>query len=197
MGNGVLGRRIAAMVARSATAETAVASLPPITLVLGGARSGKSAYAEGLIVPGAGTPGLYLATAAAGDAEMAARIAHHRARRGAAWTTLEEPLALADALSRHARADRPILVDCLTLWVSNLMHAGHDVAAATEALVAALPTLAGPVVFVSNEVGNGIVPDNALARQFRDAAGRLNQAVAAAAQCVVLVTAGLPLVLKG
>jgi adenosylcobinamide kinase/adenosylcobinamide-phosphate guanylyltransferase len=184
------------MAARSATADS-VASLSPITLVLGGARSGKSAYAEALIVPGAGTAGLYLATGEASDAEMAQRIAHHRARRGAGWTTVEEPLALAEALTRHASADRPVLVECLTTWVNNLMYAERDAEAAGRALVAALPTLAGPVVLVSNEVGHGIVPDNPLARRFRDVVGRLNQAVAASAQRVVLVAAGLPLVLKG
>ena len=171
--------------------------LPPLTLVLGGARAGKSAHAESLIAPSAGAPGLYLATATPGDAEMEERIALHRARRGAGWTTLEEPLELVSALQAHASAARPILVDCLTLWLSNLMHAGRDVDAATGGLIDALPGLAGPVVLVSNEVGLGIVPDNALARRFRDIAGRLNQAVAAASQRVVLVTAGLPLVLKG
>jgi adenosylcobinamide kinase/adenosylcobinamide-phosphate guanylyltransferase len=173
----------------------AAAPLPPLTLVLGGARSGKSRHAEALIATRG--PGLYLATAEAGDAEMTARIAEHRARRGAGWTTIEAPRDLVPALLEHARADRPILVDCLTLWLSNLMLAGRDADAATAALVDALPRLAGPVVFVSNEVGLGIVPDNALARRFRDCAGRLNQAVAVACQCVVLVTAGLPLVLKG
>ncbi|MBI3515019.1 MAG: bifunctional adenosylcobinamide kinase/adenosylcobinamide-phosphate guanylyltransferase [Proteobacteria bacterium] len=184
------------MVIDSAAATHAVASLKPLTLVVGGARSGKSAYAEALIVPGNGTSGLYLATAEPGDAEMGERIAHHRARRGARWTTVEEPLELASALERQARADRPILVDCLTLWLSNLMHAGRDAGAATGALLESLPHLAGPVVFVANEVGLGIVPDNALARRFRDEAGRLNQAVAAACQHVVLVAAGLPLILK-
>ncbi|HUA51438.1 MAG TPA: bifunctional adenosylcobinamide kinase/adenosylcobinamide-phosphate guanylyltransferase [Candidatus Sulfotelmatobacter sp.] len=169
----------------------------PLTLVLGGARAGKSTYAEGLIAPDDRSAGLYLATAEPGDAEMAERIAQHRARRGAAWTTVEEPLELERALRAHARADRPILVDCLTLWLTNLMLAGRDPATATATLIDTLPRLAGPVVFVSNEVGLGIVPDNALARRFRDAAGRLNQAVAAACQRVVLVAAGLPLVLKG
>jgi adenosylcobinamide kinase/adenosylcobinamide-phosphate guanylyltransferase len=171
-----------------------LAPLPPLTLVLGGARSGKSRHAEALIA--ARGPGLYLATAEAGDAEMTERIAEHRARRGAGWTTVEEPLELAATLARHAAADRPILVDCLTLWLSNVMLAGRDLDAATGGLIAALPALAGPVVFVSNEVGLGIVPENALARRFRDAAGRLNQAVGAACQQVMLVAAGLPLVLK-
>src|SRR5262249_5076304 len=143
--NGVLGRRIAAMTTDSATAAHPVAPLCPVTLVLGGARSGKSAYAEALVVPGAGPTGLYLATAEASDAEMAARIAQHRARRGAGWATVEEPLALAPALARHARADRPILVECLSVWINNLMYRERDVEAASRDLVAALPGLAGPV----------------------------------------------------
>ncbi len=179
------------------SATRTVAQLAPLTLVLGGARAGKSTYAEGLIAPRAGAGAVYLATAEPGDAEMAQRIAQHRVRRGNAWITIEEPLELTHALAEHARVGRPILVDCLTLWLSNLMLAGRDADAATHGLLDSLPTLAGPVVFVANEVGLGIVPDNALARRFRDAAGRLNQAVAAACQRVVLVVAGLPLVLKG
>lgn len=141
--------------------------------------------------------GVYLATAQALDAEMAARIARHRAERGRDWTTIEEPLELAAALERGARAGQPILVDCLTLWLSNLMGAGRGVEAEIARLLAALKVLPAPVVFVSNEVGLGIVPDNALARAFRDEAGRLNQAVAAAADRVVFLVAGLPLALKG
>lgn len=172
---------------------TAPAPLPPLTLVLGGARSGKSAYAERLL---AGGPALYLATGQPGDAEMAERIRRHRERRGPAWATVEEPLELAAALDRHARPERPVLVDCLTLWLSNLLLAGRDLDAARAGLVQALPGLAGPVVLVSNEVGLGIVPDNALARRFRDEAGRLHQEVAAIARRVVFVSAGLPLMLK-
>ena len=168
---------------------------PPLTLVLGGARSGKSTYAEALAESRPG-PCVYLATATAGDDEMAERIAHHRARRGARWRTHEEPLDLAGALLAQSQADNTVLVDCLTLWLSNILFANLDVNNHCEQLVAALPQLPGPVVFVSNEVGLGIVPDNALARRFRDEAGRLNQAVAAAAQSVVFVAAGLPLVLK-
>lgn len=175
------------------SAET-IAPLPPVTLVLGGARSGKSAYAERLA--GAAGGGLYLATAEAGDEEMAERIARHRQRRGGGWRTIEEPLDLTAALARHARADRPILVDCLTLWLSNLIAADRDVEAETAALAAALPALAGPVVFVSNEVGLGLVPVAPLGRLFRDHAGRLNQTLARAADRVVLVVAGLPLHLK-
>jgi adenosylcobinamide kinase / adenosylcobinamide-phosphate guanylyltransferase len=161
-------------------------------LVLGGARSGKSAYAERLVLESAPSA-VYLATGTAGDGEMAERIRQHRARRGAAWTTVEEPLDLCGVLAGQAR---PVLVDCLTLWLSNLMHAGADIGAETDRLTALLPRLAGPVVFVSNEVGLGIVPDNALAREFRDHAGRLNQAVAAAVDAVIFLAAGLPLQLK-
>ncbi|MGF1592983.1 MAG: bifunctional adenosylcobinamide kinase/adenosylcobinamide-phosphate guanylyltransferase [Kiloniellaceae bacterium] len=169
--------------------------LPPVTLVLGGARSGKSTHAERLAEARPGAC-VYLATATAGDAEMAARIAEHRRRRGGRWRTHEEPLDLAGALEAVAKADAVVVVDCLTLWLSNVMFADLDVENECERLLAALPRLAGPVVFVSNEVGLGIVPDNALARRFRDEAGRLNQAVAAAAQSVVFLAAGLPLVLK-
>ena len=167
--------------------------LPPTTLVLGGTRAGKSQFAESLIERHG--QGLYVATAEAGDAEMAARIARHKARRGGTWTTLEEPLDLAATLASRADPERPILVDCLTLWLSNLMHAGRDVAAETLRLVKALPC-SGPVVLVSNEVGLGIVPDNELARKFRDHAGRLHQAIAARADLVIFVAAGIPLVLK-
>ncbi len=167
---------------------------PRATLVLGGARSGKSAHAEALIATAAAREAVYVATGAAGDAEMAARIAAHRTRRGALWTTIEAPIDLAGALAEAGA--RPALVDCLTLWVSNLMHEGRDVAAAGEALCSALAQARAPVVLVSNEVGLGIVPDNALARAFRDEAGRLNQRVAACCARVVFVAAGLPLTLK-
>jgi adenosylcobinamide kinase/adenosylcobinamide-phosphate guanylyltransferase len=163
-----------------------------VTLVLGGARSGKSAYAERLI----GDRGLYLATAEAGDDEMAERILEHRRRRGMGWQTVEEPLDLADALERHAGADRPVLVDCLTLWLGNLLAAGRDPEAETQTLTGRLHTLPCPVVLVSNEVGLGIVPVTPLGRAFRDHAGRLNQRVAAAADRVIFVAAGLPLTLK-
>lgn len=170
-------------------------ALPCLTLVLGGARSGKSRYAETLVESRAG-PWVYLATATPGDAEMAARIRAHRARRGEGWRTVEAPLHLVGALAAAAGEDRIVLVDCLTLWLSNLMGAGRDLDAEIGALVAALPGLAGPVVLVSNEVGLGIVPDNAAARRFRDAAGRLHQAIGRVAQSVVFVAAGLPLALK-
>jgi adenosylcobinamide kinase/adenosylcobinamide-phosphate guanylyltransferase len=151
-------------------------------------------YAEGLFA-GVATP-VYLATGTAGDGEMSERITLHRARRGAQWHTVEEALDLTGALMRESRPDRPILVDCLTLWLGNLMGYQRDVGQAFDGLLTALPGLAGPVVMVSNEVGWGIVPDNALARRFRDHAGELHQRVAAVADQVVLVTAGLPLTLK-
>jgi adenosylcobinamide kinase/adenosylcobinamide-phosphate guanylyltransferase len=175
-------------------AAAPVAALPRVTLVLGGARSGKSAHAEALVA--AGGAAIYLATAEAGDDEMAARIRLHRARRGRGWETVEEPLALAPVLAAVCRPERPVLVDCLTLWLANLMAAGRDPEAETAALIRTLPGLAGRVVFVTNEVGLGLVPETPLGRTFRDAAGRLNQAVAAAADRVVFVAAGLPLILK-
>lgn len=169
-------------------------ALSPVTLVLGGARSGKSRYAEGLVEFRA--PRIYLATGEAKDAEMAARIEEHKQRRGPGWETVEEPLDIAGALKAHSDRQKPVLVDCLTLWMSNLMAAGRDAEHEVQALVDCLGGLPGPVVLVSNEVGMGIVPDNALARAYMDNAGRMNQAVAAAAQRVVSVTAGLPRVLK-
>ncbi len=162
-------------------------------LVLGGARSGKSAYAESLL---AGGPALYLATGQAFDGEMAERIAAHRARRGPAWSTIEEPLDLAAALERVMDPARPVLVDCLTLWISNLMHAGRDVDRAAAGLCELLADPAGPVMLVSNEVGLGLVPETPLGRAFRDAQGRVNQRVATVCGRVVFVAAGLPLVLK-
>jgi len=163
-----------------------------MTLVLGGARSGKSAYAEGLIEACPG-PWLYLATAQAFDDEMVARIAQHRARRSEAWRTRDVPRALPEAITA---SEGPVLVDCLTLWLTNLILAESDVAAAAEQLLAACAGAPGPLVLVGNEVGLGIVPDNALARRFRDAAGRLHQQLAAQADRVVLTVAGLPLIVK-
>jgi adenosylcobinamide kinase / adenosylcobinamide-phosphate guanylyltransferase len=170
------------------------AGLPPLTLVLGGARSGKSRFAEELIEQ-AGQPALYLATAEPHDDEMRARIAAHRARRGGLWTTIEEPVEIVNALL--AETARPVLIDCLTLWLSNLMGAQRDIGFEIERLLAVLPRLKAPVVMVANEVGLGIVPENVLAREFRDHAGRLNQGVARLAQRVVFMAAGLPLALKG
>lgn len=171
-----------------------VSVLPAVTLVLGGARSGKSAFAERMISDIGG--GLYLATAEARDEEMTERIRQHRMRRGAGWDTVEEPLDLAATLARIADAGRPILVDCLTLWLTNLMAAERPIDDEAAALVRCLPLLPAPVVFVSNEVGLGIVPATPLGRAFRDHAGRLNQQVAAAADRVVFLAAGLPLTLK-
>ena len=165
---------------------------PRMTLVLGGARSGKSAYAEALIEAHPG-PWLYLATAQAFDDEMVDRIAQHRARRAGAWHTRDVPLALPEAV---AVAAGPVLVDCLTLWLTNLILAEADLDHATERLLAACAGAPGPLVLVGNEVGLGIVPDNALARRFRDAAGRLHQRLAARADRVVLTVAGLPLIVK-
>ncbi|TNC16487.1 bifunctional adenosylcobinamide kinase/adenosylcobinamide-phosphate guanylyltransferase [Methylobacterium terricola] len=167
-----------------------------MTLVLGGARSGKSRYAEGLIaaLPG---PWLYVATAQAWDDEMRERIAHHRDRRAAPWETVEAPRALGEAI-RQAPAGRPVLVDCLTLWLTNVMlDEMADLPGEAEALLASCAAAAGPLVLVSNEVGFGIVPENALARRFRDEAGRLHQRLATIADRVVLVVAGLPMILKG
>jgi len=165
---------------------------PSLTLVLGGARSGKSHFAESLIA-GHPAPWTYVATAQAFDEEMRLRIEAHRDRRDARWTTVETPLRLADAIEATAG---PLLVDCLTLWLSNLMLGGEDVAAATGRLEAALQRAQSPVVLVSNEVGLGIVPDNPLARAFRDEQGRLNQCMAQRAGRVVLMVAGLPLEVK-
>jgi adenosylcobinamide kinase / adenosylcobinamide-phosphate guanylyltransferase len=167
--------------------------LARVTLVLGGARSGKSRFAEALLARHAGRR-IYVATAEALDAEMAERIRRHRDRRGPCWETLEAPLDLPGVLA--AAGDGAVLVDCLTLWLSNLMGAGRDIAAATTALLDALALRRAPTVLVSNEVGGGIVPDNALARDFRDAAGLMHQAVAEVADRVVLMVAGLPLLVK-
>lgn len=164
-------------------------------LVLGGQRSGKSRFAEGLIARSGLAP-VYLATATAGDGEMTERIARHRERRGDGWRTVEEPLDLAGALAREAGDGKAVLVECLTLWLANLMSADRDLDAETAILVAALAAAKGPVVLVSNEVGGGIVPDNALARRYADALGTINQRVAEAAERVVLVAAGQPLLLK-
>jgi adenosylcobinamide kinase/adenosylcobinamide-phosphate guanylyltransferase len=140
---------------------------------------------------------VYLATAQALDGEMAARIAHHRERRGADWVVVEEPLELPEALGRAAGPDRAVLVDCLTLWLTNVLLAEREPEREADLLLDALAGLGGPSVLVSNEVGWGVVPANALARRFADETGRLHQRVAAVADAVVLVAAGLPLRLKG
>jgi adenosylcobinamide kinase / adenosylcobinamide-phosphate guanylyltransferase len=165
-----------------------------LTLILGGARSGKSRYAESLVgaLP---PPWAYVATAQAGDEEMAARIAAHRARRGAGWRIFEAPEELVEALALCN--GMPVLVDCLTLWLSNLMLAEADIEKETTRLEDALMTAVAPVVLVSNEVGAGIVPEHPLGRRFRDQQGILNQRIAARADRVVLMVAGLPLAVKG
>jgi adenosylcobinamide kinase / adenosylcobinamide-phosphate guanylyltransferase len=170
-------------------------SLPRLSLVVGGARSGKSAFAEALVL-GSDHRRRYIATAEPHDDEMRERIAQHQRDRGADWTTVEAPLDLVAALAT-AREGEVVLIDCATLWLTNLMLGDRDIPAATEGLVAALAACPAPVVIVTNEVGWGIVPDNALARRFRDAQGRLNQRLAGEAGLVVTVIAGLPMVLKG
>ena len=166
--------------------------LPHLTLVLGGARSGKSRHAEALVTAHP-APWTYIATAQAFDDEMRARIAEHRDRRAAGWVTVEAPLLLADAVTA---AEGPVLVDCLTLWLTNLMLGEHDLDQATADLEGACLARRDPVVLVSNEVGLGIVPDNRLARAFRDAAGRLHQRIAHVADAVVFMMAGLPMPVK-
>ncbi len=178
------------------------------TLIFGGARSGKSAYAEQLAIA-SGKPVIYLATAQAGDAEMQARIAHHRQRRPADWRTVECTTDLAQTLLQASTSDNLILIDCLTLWLSNCLFAdtadypevGHITPPAIfsqqrAAFLQALETVAGDVIMVSNEVGMGIIPHGAISRWFVDEAGRLNQAVAARCEQVSWVAAGLPLQLK-
>ena len=169
--------------------------LPQLTIVLGGARSGKSRFAEGLVT-GTNRPRRYIATAEAWDDEMRARIAEHKSDRGDGWITTDTPLRL-DAALGQAKADEAVLVDCATLWLTNHLLAENDLNIETNGLLVALKGCAAPVVVVTNEVGFGIVPDNALARRFRDAQGRLNQQMAAQAGLVVLVVAGLPMILKG
>lgn len=166
------------------------------TLVLGGAASGKSAYAERFVLRLSDRP-VYIATAQPFDDEMTDKIAVHRARRGDGWTTIEEPFDLSGAIGGADAPDAVILVDCLTLWLSNLMAAERDIDAATAELVGSIENTQGRLVLVASEVGLGIVPDNAMARSFRNLHGALNQSVAAAADRVVFVAAGLPLALKG
>ena len=164
-------------------------------LVSGGQRSGKSRFAEGLVTA-SGLPAVYVATATPGDEEMADRIARHRARRGEPWRTIEEPLELVEVLVREAARDTGVLVDCLTLWLSNLMAAGRSPETEAGRLSAALAEVSGTVVLVTNEIGSGIIPGDPLSRRYADALGTLNQAVASAVGRVVLVAAGQPLMLK-
>ena len=168
-------------------------ALSGVHLVLGGARSGKSRHAEAL-VENLPSPWVYIATAQAFDDEMAERIASHRARRLDGWITIDAPLHLALALVEAA--DRPVLVDCLTLWVTNLLLGDYDIEDATDGLLGVLRDRTAPTVLVANETGLGIVPDNALARQFRDAAGLLNQKIAALAGRVDFIVAGLSMRVK-
>lgn len=172
--------------------------LPQLVLVLGGCRSGKSRFAQEL-AERLGQRRLFVATAEPFDDEMRERIAKHRAARGPEWQTVEAPVALAEALREHAGKADVALVDCLTVWLGNLLGAEPPRwdADAVSSLLAELGRRRSHVVVVSNEVGLGIVPGNALARRFRDEQGRLNQQVAAMADCVVFVAAGLPLLLKG
>ncbi len=164
-------------------------------LVLGGARSGKSRYAESIANSCADR--VYIATAEAGDREMAERITAHRDRRGSKWTTVEEPLALEAAITASAALGRALLVDCLTVWLSNLMAAGEDAGKRGQDLGASLAAAPGTVILVSNEVGMGLVPQTPLGRAFRDAQGQLNQHIAGICDTVIFVAAGLPLALKG
>lgn len=169
--------------------------LPKLTLVLGGASSGKTAFAENLTLSDGRKP-VYLATGQAFDAEMTQKIERHRAARVDRWHTIEEPLNVADRLAEFS-ADEIVLLDCLTLWITNHMMADHDLATEGAALMAAIGASAAPVIVVSNEVGHGVVPENKMARQFRTLQGHLNQTCAARADLVVAIMAGLPLVLKG
>jgi adenosylcobinamide kinase / adenosylcobinamide-phosphate guanylyltransferase len=161
-------------------------------LVLGGARSGKSRHAEQL----ASGEKCYIATAEAVDGEMRQRIEHHKVQRGSGWTTVEAPLDLAGALQQIDEKTRFILIDCLTVWIGNLMHHGKDVVEEVERLATTIEAAKGRVVVVSNEVGQGIVPENAMARRFRDLQGLCNQRIAAVADEVVLVVAGIPMTIK-
>jgi adenosylcobinamide kinase/adenosylcobinamide-phosphate guanylyltransferase len=174
--------------------ETVATGQGLLTLVLGGARSGKSRYAEALIARSA-KPWVYIATAEARDDEMAERIKAHQARRGEGWQTVEAPHDLPGAL-KNASANAAVLVDCLTLWLSNLMEGSFDIDAEIARLQQSLKGRTGATVLVSNEVGLGIVPDNALARRFRDWQGQLNQRMAAQAARVVMMVAGIPIAVK-
>lgn len=164
-------------------------------LVIGGARSGKTAYGMRLAVEH-NLDQWMIATAEAGDAEMRERISRHRAERGANWQVVEEPVALVDALARTAAADRVVVVDCLTIWLSNWFLRELDYASELERLAAWLQASSSPVILISNELGMGLVPETSLGRGFRDAHGRMNQSLAAICDCVTFVAAGLPLVLK-
>ncbi|MGB0632938.1 MAG: bifunctional adenosylcobinamide kinase/adenosylcobinamide-phosphate guanylyltransferase [Alphaproteobacteria bacterium] len=165
------------------------------TFVLGGASSGKSAYAEELVLRLPGAP-VYIATAQGFDEEMMDKIASHRRRRGDAWATVEEPYDLPDAIVEHGGSDTVLLVDCLTLWLTNIMTVERNIADETDALIAAINRVQGRIVLVSNELGLGLVPSDELSRAFRNLHGNLNQTVAAAVDRAVFIAAGLPLTLK-
>jgi adenosyl cobinamide kinase/adenosyl cobinamide phosphate guanylyltransferase len=184
---------LTALKGHAAISELSHVTLPHVTLVLGGARSGKSRHAEELVMAQP-APWIYVATGQAFDDEMRARIAEHRRRRGDGWRTVEAPTDLAGALD--GAAGSPVLIDCLTLWLTNLMLGEHDIAAAVSAFEAALARRSAPTLLVSNEVGLGIVPETPLGRAFRDEAGRVNQRIAARAGRVLFMVAGLPMVVK-
>lgn len=172
----------------------------PLIFVLGGARSGKSVFAEDLALAlgqAKSSKCIYLATSQVWDEEMRARIDLHKNRRNAQWDTVEVPLELPKALLEHSYKECPILVDCLTLWLTNLMMDGQNIDAAGDELINAISSITAPIIFVSNEVGQGIVPDNKMARDFRDHAGLLHQKLTAAVDEVYFITAGLPTKLKG
>ncbi len=170
-------------------------NLPNLTLVLGGASSGKSKFAESLCKK-SGLDKVYIATAQVFDDEMADKVSRHLTQRGSDWKTIEAPVDVAGAI-QSAPDGSVILLDCATLWLTNVILGEHDLDEQTHALISALTSSCNPIVVVSNEVGMGIVPDNALSRKFRNAQGALNQQIASDAGCVVAVMAGLPLVLKG
>ena len=173
--------------------------MAPVTFVLGGCRSGKSGLALKKAEAVEAGQRIFIATAVPFDAEMQERVRRHREERGAAWETLEVPLDLPEALVEHSRGGRVILVDCLTLWISNLLLERGDPAAVEQRiaeLARVLAACAGPVILVANEVGFGVVPDSRLGRQFRDLAGAANQSVAACADEVIMTLAGIPIVIK-
>jgi adenosylcobinamide kinase / adenosylcobinamide-phosphate guanylyltransferase len=170
--------------------------MAPVTLILGGARSGKSRHGEGMALSSGLNP-VYIATAEAWDDEMRERIAAHQDRRvGHGWLDVEAPLDLAEVIAEKAAEDRVLLIDCLTLWLTNLMLAERDIDTEAIRLLAALAAAPGQAILISNEVGFGIVPENAMARRFRDLAGRLHQDIAQDADQVLLMVAGLPVVVK-
>ena len=168
--------------------------LPRTTLILGGARSGKSLFAENVLEHY--EQKTYLATAVAHDNEMKKRVEKHRARRGPEWETIEESIEIANAISTHGKKGVPLLLDCLTLWAMNLLSAGHDHHQEVKRLLDVLEKVAGPVVIVSNEIGLGVIPETELSRLFIDLHGDINQAVAEVSDRVVFVAAGLPIVMK-